>query len=356
MRGHITSEELHLASEGAIEPDSLLEISQHLDTCADCARRAEGLVDLDALAGTLRDALSVDGHPGMPELTAYADDELEGSAREWVDAHLEGCIRCREDLSDLRSEQQSLASGSGWRKWQWIAAGILIAGAIGAGTMWLQSGSRAPASPPAAGIRPPHHDVPAPPHDAWSDLERSVLAAGKIDPPPILHTLRPAAQTLRGNETAVGAELHPAGEVIDDDRPRLTWTATPGARYIVMIFAGEEPVATSGPLSDAQWRPPQALRRGTTYSWQVETKAADGTSTIAPTPPQPEALLRIADAETLADIEAAGLSHPADHLLLAILYARAGMKTRALAELDSHLMSHPSDAGASALADGIRRW
>src|SRR5713226_1302002 len=123
MRGHITSQEMHLASEGAIEPDSLLEISHHLDTCAPCARRAEDLIDLDALAGTLRDALSVDEHPGMPELTAYVDDELDDSAREWIDAHLESCARCREDLADLREEQKKL--GGGWRAWQWIAAGVL---------------------------------------------------------------------------------------------------------------------------------------------------------------------------------------------------------------------------------------
>lgn len=354
MRGHITSQELHLASEGAIKSQSLLEISQHLDTCAECARRAEGLVDLEGLAGTLRDALAVDEHPGMPELTAYAGDELDAAAREWVDVHLEGCARCREDVADLREEQESL--GGGWRKWQWIAAGILIAGAIGAGTIWLRSGSRVPAPPPVASVRAARRGAPAPQPDVWSDLERSVLAAGRIDPPPVLHTLRPEAQTLRGSQTAAGAELHPAGEVIDDNRPVLTWTATAGARYVVMIFAGEEPVATSPPLSDAHWRPPQPLRRDTTYSWQVETRGADGSSNIAPAPPQPEALFRIADAESLADIDAAGRSHPADHLLLAILYARAGMKTRALAELDSHLASHPSDAGASALADGIRRW
>src|ERR1700745_2721962 len=151
MRGHITSQEMHLASEGAIDPDSLLDISRHLDACALCARRAGELVDIDALAATMRDAISADDHPGIEELTAYAEDEIDNSAREWVDAHLESCVRCREDVADLRAEQERL--GGGWRAWQLIAAAILVALAIGAVVLWLQNRSGLPASP--NGIRIP---------------------------------------------------------------------------------------------------------------------------------------------------------------------------------------------------------
>jgi anti-sigma factor RsiW len=354
MRGHITSQELHLVADGAVAAESLLEISHHLGACDLCAQRAGDVVDLDALAGAMRNTLSPDEHPVTSDLAAYVDDGLDAAARDWVDEHLQSCARCREDVADLRSEQMSLRAG--WHAWQWIAAGILIAGVIGGGTMWLLSGSR-----PEVIHRGSTHLVrrlppKAPPQDAWSELERSVLAAARIDPPSILGALRPAAQTLRGSEAAVGRELHPAGEVIEEDRPPFVWTATPGAKYVVMVFSGEEPVATSEPLSDAQWKPSQALHRGTTYSWQVETRHADGTSVLTPAPPQPEALFRITDAETLAEIATARRAHPDDDLLLAILYARAGMKARALAELQSHLASHPSDARAAALADSIRRW
>jgi hypothetical protein len=347
---------MHLASEGAIDPDSLLEISRHLDACDHCARRAAELADVDALAAGMREAISADEHPAMADLTAYAEDEIDEAAREWVEAHLESCVRCREDVADIRAEHESLGGG-GWRGWQWIAAGILVLAATGAGTIWLQKRSGLPSSPPgrSSHIQAPH--APASPRpDSFDELERSVLAAGRIEPPTILHTLRPVAQTLRGSETAVVAELHPAGEVVEDDRPAFSWTATPGARYVVMVLANDEPVATSEPLGDTEWRPSRPLRRGTTYSWQVETRRSDGSTTVAPAPPQPEALFRIADADTLAEIDAASRAHPDDHLLLAILYARAGMKTRAVAELDSHLASHPADAQAAALADGIRRW
>jgi len=354
MRGHITSQEMHLASEGAIDPDSLLEISRHLDACALCSRRAGELVDADALAAAVRDAISADEHPGMAELTAYAEDEIDDSAREWVEVHLESCVRCREDVADLRAEQESLGGG-GWRAWQLIAAGILIAVAIGAGTMWLQSRSGLPTSPPGVRLPIPPRAALAPP-DSWSELERSMLAAGRIDPPPILRSLRPAAQTLRGSEAAGNVELRPGGEVIEDDRPAFAWTATPGAKYIVTILAGDEAVASSGPISVPRWQPPHPLHRGTTYSWQVEIRHPDGSTTLAPTPPQPEAFFRIAEANTVAGIAAAARAHPDDRLLLAILYAQAGMRSRALAELDAHLASHPADAGAAALADGIRRW
>src|SRR5258708_30832026 len=123
MRGHITSQEMHLASDGAIEPDALLEISRHLEVCALCARRAGELVDVDALAVAVQDAISADEHPEMSELTGYAEDDLDATAREWVEAHLESCVWCREDLADLRAEQESL--GGRWRAWQWIAAAVL---------------------------------------------------------------------------------------------------------------------------------------------------------------------------------------------------------------------------------------
>src|SRR5258706_7760587 len=349
MRGHITSQEIHLAAEGALEPGSLLEISRHIKECVVCARRAEAFVDIDALAADMRAAISEDEHPSMEELIAYVDDELEATAHEWVEAHLESCARCREDVADLRAEQEKL--GGGWRRWWWIAAGILVAIAVGAGTIWLKSGSspRGPSVHNTPGARPP-------PSDSWRDLERSVLAAGRIDPPAILQPLRPPARPLRGVDAGVDVTLSPTGEVVEDERPLLVWTATPGATYAVMIFAGDRIVAESGPISAPQWRTPHPLQRGTNYGWQVEIRHADGSSTIAPAAPQPQAIFRIADAATLDGIAAASHAHPGDHLLLAILYARAGMQSRALAELNAHLASHPSDVRAAALADGIRGW
>lgn len=349
---------MHLVSEGGIEGDSLLEISRHLSACPQCARRAEEMAGVDAVADAMRDAISVQEHPAMADLTAYVDGELDGTAQEWIDAHLESCARCREDVADLRAEQQSLGTrglSGGSRLWQWTAAGVLIAGAIGGGALWLQSRSPSPLAGPSVRVEAPHA-VPAPPSDPWSALERSVLAAGRIEPPEILSALRPVAQAERGAQAAGVIELRPAGEVIEHDRPALTWTASPGARYVVTILKSDEPVIASRPLRDAQWRPPSALHRGTTYSWQVEIERADGSSTVAPIPPHPEALFRIADAETLAGIEAAGRTHPGDRVLLAILYARAGMTSRALAELNAHLAAHPSDSRAAALADAIRRW
>jgi len=340
---------MHLAAGGALEPGALLEISRHLETCALCAGRANELVDIDTLAADMRAAISEDEHPGMEELIGYVDDEMEATAHEWVEAHLESCARCREDLADLRAEQGS--AGGEWHTWWWIAAGILIAVAIGAGTIWLKSGPPRPA--------PSVHNSPGPgaaPSDSWSDLERSVLASGRIDPPAILRPLRPPARPLRGVEASLDVTLSPAGEVVEDERPLLAWTATPGARYVVMIFAGDQTVAESRPISAPQWRPPHPLLRGTNYLWQVEIRHADGSSTIAPAAPQPQAIFRIADAANLDGIAAASRAHPGDRLLLAILYARAGMQSRALAELGEHLASHPSDARAASLADGIRRW
>jgi hypothetical protein len=352
MRGHITSQELHLVSTGDIEGESLLEIDRHLDACSLCTRRAGELVDLDALAASMHDSLAVVGeHPEMPDLIGYAEGSLDDAAREWVDGHLEWCARCREDVDDLRSERESLREGG--RRWWWIAACVLVASAIGAGAMWIENRSMPAGKLPGARVHPV---TPVPRADPWSDLEQSVLANGRIGKPAILDSLRPSAETLRGSDTTPGSALRPSGEVIDDDVPIFTWPATPGAHYVVTIFAKGDPVATSELLSAGKWRAPHPLHRGTTYNWQVEVRNTGGLSTILPTPPQPEALFRVVDVETVASIDTARRAHPDDHLLQAILYARAGMKSRGLAELNAHLGAHPSDVRAAALADGIRKW
>lgn len=336
MKGHITSQELHLVATGGIDPDLLLEVTRHLETCPLCAQRAEGLANLDVLASTMREAISTgDEHPDMTELAGYVNGEIDAEAMEWIDEHLESCTRCSEDVADLRAEQKNVRGGR--RMWLGIAAAVVVAFAIGAGIIRLQSGA------------------PAPRSDVWMDLERTVLAAGRIGKPAILRSLRLSADTLRGSETAGESTMHPAGEVIEDDRPPLSWKPVAGARYVVTILADDETVATSDPLTDAYWRPPHSLLRDKTYNWQVEIRKGT-TSTIIPAPPQPEALFRIADAPTLASMEAARRAHPGDHLLLGILYARAGMKSRALSELDAHIAAHPRDRSATALADGVRRW
>lgn len=299
---HLTDEELISISHAGLPGDRLLEVSDHLQACGSCAARAGELVDLDTLA-----------------------------------------VQMRHDLADVSVEHPA-------QNWMQLAAGIVLVIGMAAGVLWLR---RTPPSPPAhvtTAIHPAAHD------DAWIELERAVLSTGRIDRPPVIGELHRAEQTERGTTSPPAQRLTPSGVVVESDRPELTWTAVDGAHYRVAVFAGDEPVARSGPLDEARWQPATPLDRGKTYLWQVDVTRPDGTTVVIPPPSAPEAIFRVADAATIRNLEAARNAHPGDHLLPGILYARAGMQREAVAELDAHLAQHPDDKRAASVADSVRRW
>jgi hypothetical protein len=100
----------------------------------------------------------------------------------------------------------------------------------------------------------------------------------------------------------------------------------------VQIFNGEEEVVRSAELDGSQWRPERALRRGMTYTWQVRVKR-DGDTVILPAAPAPVAQFHILEAASLSVVESAEREHPDNHLLLALLCARAGLEADARAYL-----------------------
>ena len=66
----------------------------------------------------------------------------------------------------------------------------------------------------------------------------------------------------------------------------------------------------------------------------------------APVPPAPEARFQVVSAETAAEIDSARREHPANHLLLAVLYARAGALDDAAGEIESLAATDPAAAAS----------
>jgi hypothetical protein len=121
-----------------------------------------------------------------------------------------------------------------------------------------------------------------------------------------------------------------------------------------MIIDGSHVVERSGTLIVPRWKPSNPLRRGRTYEWQVEVH--DSGTHIIPAPPAPPAFFHVADADSVRQIEEARRTRPGDHLLLGVLYARAGMQREAMEELSPYTAQHPGDANARGLLEAIRRW
>jgi hypothetical protein len=77
-------------------------------------------------------------------------------------------------------------------------------------------------------------------------------------------------------------------------------------------------------------------------------------ASLVASPPEPPALLHIADEATAAAIDDAQRTRPDDHLLRAVLEARGGLQADALRELALHLSEHPDDQRARAAS--IASW
>jgi len=143
-----------------------------------------------------------------------------------------------------------------------------------------------------------------------------------------------ANNALRGAESSVVDVAHPSNVTIDDQRPEFSWSARQGASYRVSIFDGSKVVAESPVLHTNRWTPSSPLPRGRSYVWQVEVKSADGRAEIIVAPPARAAHFRMTSIERHRDLVDAKHERPDDHLLRAILYARADMRAEAVEELN----------------------
>ena len=151
--------------------------------------------------------------------------------------------------------------------------------------------------------------------------------------------------------------LGPAGVVIVDDRPTLRWRPLGGASsYKVAVFDSNFNLVTrSEPQTATRWSPPRPLRRGEIYFWEV-TALKDGQEITSPVAPAPRAQFRIADAEKLEEINRVKSTRPDSHLVLGILYARAGLLEDAEREFQLLANANPRSQVAGRLLRRVRAW
>jgi hypothetical protein len=112
--------------------------------------------------------------------------------------------------------------------------------------------------------------------------------------------------------------------------------------YRVRVYASGYRKVAESPLQKAlEWHSTIALPRGQVYSWTVTAEGPQG-QVRQPAPPQPEAEFQVMAEGAAADLNAAASSHAANHLLLAVLYARAGALNEARAQVDQLAGQNPN--------------
>ncbi|MEA2490325.1 MAG: hypothetical protein QOH21_2117 [Acidobacteriota bacterium] len=324
----------------------------------------------------------VEGEPAHPdldlELFPYVDGTLPPERSASVDEHLEICARCREDVEDLRAVQPRRA-GHHARRWPLALAASLLAVAIAAGMMMrdqqrpatlaprtasIAGPSTTPVPLPVPAVRPP---LPSPDGTAtaaplkrpsyarreWEKLVHAARAGTHLVMPAVLQAIRPAADRLRGAPQNSVAGLHPAGVVVETPRPMFTWPARGGARSVVSVFDGRREVVRSEPSAAPRWQPSHDLPRGVTYTWEVEVEQ-EGQVQILPSPPTPPAQFRVLDRAAVVELDEARREHGDDHLLLGLLYAKAGLDEDARVELQR--VPEADAAVARRLLEDIGSW
>ena len=187
----------------------------------------------------------------------------------------------------------------------------------------------------------------------------TALSGGGLKRPDSLGSLNAPPINLldQSSKASTFSLLSPTGIVTVDDRPTFRWRPLGGAgSYTVSVFDSNfDLVMRSAPQTATQWSPPRPLQRGRIYFWEV-TALKDGRETISPVAPAPRAQFKIVEVETLGEINRVKRERPDSHLVLGILYARAGLLEDAEREFRRLADANPRSQVARRLLRRVRSW
>ena len=390
---HLGDEDVLALRAGSLTFERARDAAAHLSACEACRAKVEASQEVSASTAALWDAATSDevGHLDFDsQLVPYVDGTLAALDRQLVDDHLADCAQCRAEVDDLQRFRTSLTADAPSNivrmltRAAWIA---LPAAAALIVIFFLVSHSRQaePRHPPVAqtlpatGTQPPttHSDIQtltqlhdgsttlrvAPdgalvnaPFGDWNERVASALATGAVAKPAVLAALTSGADTLRGSygDTNTPRLVAPLGVVVEETKPRFEWTPIAGATYRIAVYDTDfHEVAQSPTLHATSWTPPHDLARGRTYLWQVTTEK-NGTTTVAPSPDQPQAQLRVASAAQARELAQARAS--GSHLLTGVVYAEAGIVDGAERELAAFAAENPRSPAAASLLATVRSW
>jgi hypothetical protein len=174
-------------------------------------------------------------------------------------------------------------------------------------------------------------------------MAEDALSNQRAPKSPLLAGLsRPEGPLMGGDDEGRRfAVIEPSGKVLLTDRPAFQWTRLSDADgYVVEVYDAQfKLVSSSSTLTDLNWTAPR-LRRGQVYSWQVKA-IKGGQALIAPQPTAPQAKFRILDQATAAEIARARRDYASSHLLLGLMYARAGLLAEAEQEFRGLQKANP---------------
>jgi len=178
----------------------------------------------------------------------------------------------------------------------------------------------------------------------YQDIVKEALTKQRIETSPLLRGLvRPSSSLMSTDKESISfSVIEPVAKVLMTDHPTFRWSSLAGATsYVVEIYDSELILVTaSSQLTSHSWAPPKSLARGRVYSWQVKA-IIDEKAVVAPRPPAPQAKFRILDSATANEVTQARRDYASSHLLLGLLYAKAGLLDDARQEFHALQNANP---------------
>jgi hypothetical protein len=381
---HLTEEEMGQYWRRALPPGDLLAADDHLAQCQDCRKSLERARGTNTGEADLWRSLTgaeplASHHLSYDDLVAVVEDDASLTGRPEILEHLAICKDCAGEVADLRSFQPGdkesaaaklTAKTAGrqpfWRlpMWAGAAAVVLLVTFLGfralrkdnhpAPALVAQlndSGGKISLDSTGRLATPSALD----PNDAT--YIKDALLHRRIEPSPAISQLASQQGTLLG-ETVPPSGLQlvaPLDTVTPSDKPAFRWWSGSPGSYVVAIYdARYRKVAESPVLRQTEWTPVRSLPRGEIYTWQL-TASIKGKQIRAPLPPAPEARFQVLSQVEAERLETAQSEHANSHLLLGILYARAGTLDDAERELTALLAANPDSQLAKDLLASVQQ-
>lgn len=181
--------------------------------------------------------------------------------------------------------------------------------------------------------------------------------------PPAVSSLRPdQGMILRGNEDKENSNNAPAfalvapvGETVLENAPEFRWQkAADATSYRISILDADFNEVLTAEVPGNSFTPGKPLKRGAKYLWRVVAQTANG-EIIAPQPPQPPAVFRVAAENTESRIQSLK-KNETDRLKLAVFLAKEGMLDEAACTLKEILAKNPNHKAARQLFAQVERW
>jgi anti-sigma factor RsiW len=193
---------------------------------------------------------------------------------------------------------------------------------------------------------------------AYRQMIERALTDQEIERSPLLEGLTQRKGLPRGDGGARRGEfsvIGPVGVVTLSDHPTFRWSRLDGATsYVVEVYDERFDLAAASPqVIDNSWTPPQSLKRGGIYYWQVKA-VKDDREFKSPSRGAPQAKFRILDEARADELEKARRSYGSSRLTLGLLYAQSGMLNEAELEFQALLKANPDSELARRLLKQVR--